>query len=75
MIRDKLMINDSKTEFILIGTGQQLCKLQPCAISVEHDTILQARKSKTLVAGWTHILTCPNMLLAVQISFFSIFII
>ena len=30
MIRDKLMINDSKTEFILIGTLQQLCKLQPC---------------------------------------------
>ena len=24
MIRDKLMINDSKTEFILIGTRQQL---------------------------------------------------
>ena len=24
MIRDKLMINDSKTEFILIGTYQQL---------------------------------------------------
>ena len=62
------MINDSKTEFILIGTRQQLCKLQPC-VSVEHGTILQARKSKTLVAGGTHILTCPNMLLAVQISF------
>ena len=26
MIRDKLMINDSKTEFILIGTRQQLSK-------------------------------------------------
>ena len=34
MIRDKLMINDSKTEFILIGTLQQLCKLQPCVFSV-----------------------------------------
>ena len=39
MIRDKLMINDSKTEFTLIGTRQQLCKLQPCAISVGCDTI------------------------------------
>ena len=39
IIRDKLMINDSKTEFTLIGTRQQLCKLQPCAISGGHDTI------------------------------------
>ena len=48
MIRDKLMINDSKTEFILIGTRQQLCKLQPCAISVGHDTITASTQVKNL---------------------------
>ena len=48
MIKDKLMINDSKTEFILIGTRQQLCKLQPCAISVEHDTITARSQVKNL---------------------------
>ena len=48
MITDKLMINDSKTEFILIGTGQQLCKLRPCAISVGHDTITASTKVKNL---------------------------
>ena len=48
MITDKLMINDSKIEFILIGTGQQLCKLRPCAISVGHDTITASTKVKNL---------------------------
>ena len=42
------MINDSKTEFILIGTRQQLCKLQPCAISVGHDTISASTQVKNL---------------------------
>ena len=48
MIRNKLMINDSKTEFVLIGTRQQLCKLQPCTISVEHDTITASTQVKNL---------------------------
>ena len=48
MVTDKLMINDSKTEFILIGTRQQLCKLQPCAISVGHDTITASTQLKNL---------------------------
>ena len=48
MIRDKWMINDSKTEFILIGTRQQLCKLQPCAISVGDDTITSSTQVKNL---------------------------
>ena len=47
-IRDKLMINDSKTEFILIGIRQHLCKLQPCAISVGHNTITASTLVKNL---------------------------
>ena len=48
MIRDKLLINDSKNEFILIGTCHQLRKLQPCAISVGHDTITASTQVKNL---------------------------
>ena len=48
MIRGKLMVNNSKTKFILIGTRQQLCKLQPCAISVGHDTINASTQVKNL---------------------------
>ena len=48
MIRDKLMINDSKTAFILIGTRQQLCKLQLCAVLVGHDTITARMQVKNL---------------------------
>ena len=42
MIRDRLMINDDKTELILIGTRQQLGKINDvCNISVgDYDTIL-----------------------------------
>ena len=39
MITDKLMINDDKTEFLLIGTRQQLAKINTvCSITVgEYD--------------------------------------
>ena len=39
MITDKLMINDDKTEFLLIGTRQQLAKSNTvCSITVgEYD--------------------------------------
>ena len=42
------MINDSKTEFIVIETRQQLCNLQACAISVGHDTITASTQVKNL---------------------------
>ena len=48
MIRDKLTINDTKTEFILIGTRQQLCKLQSCTISVGYDIINATTQVKNL---------------------------
>ena len=34
MISDKLMLNDDKTEFVLIGTRQQLAKVDIDSISV-----------------------------------------
>ncbi|CAB4008980.1 Hypothetical predicted protein, partial [Paramuricea clavata] len=39
MIQDKLLMNDGKTEFLVIGTRQQLCKLQPISISVNNSVI------------------------------------
>ena len=33
MIQDRLMINDDKTEFLLVGTRQQLDKLDSCSIT------------------------------------------
>ena len=39
MIQDRLMINDSKTEFLLVGTRQQLDKLDSCSITVGNNRI------------------------------------
>ena len=39
VIHDRLLINDSKTELILIGSKQQLSKLQPISISFGNSTI------------------------------------
>ena len=34
MIKDKLMINDEKTEFLLIETRHQLSKIDECSVTV-----------------------------------------
>ena len=39
MIQDRLMINDDKTEFLLVGTRQQLDKLASCSITVGNNRI------------------------------------
>ena len=39
MIQDRLMINDDKTEFLLVGTRQQLEKLYSCSIIVGNNRI------------------------------------
>ena len=39
MIHDRLLMNDDKTEFMIIGTRQQLSKLQPMSVSVNDSTI------------------------------------
>ena len=39
MIQDRLMINDDKTEFLLVGTRQQLDKLDSCFITVSNNRI------------------------------------
>jgi len=39
MVQDRLMINDEKAEFLLIGTRQQLDKLDLCSITVGNNRI------------------------------------
>ena len=39
MIQDRLMINDDNTEFLLVGTRQQLDKLDSCSITVDNNRI------------------------------------
>ena len=39
MIQDRLMINDDKTEFLLVGTRQQLDRLDSCSIAVGDNRI------------------------------------
>ena len=34
MHQDKLEINDDKTEFLIIGSRQQLLKINPCTVRV-----------------------------------------
>ena len=48
MIRDRLLSNYSKTELILIGSKQQLSKLQPMSISVGNLTINNSSVVKNL---------------------------
>ena len=35
MVSDRLLLNDEKTEFLLIGTRQQLSKVEPLPLRVE----------------------------------------
>ena len=39
MIHDRLLMNDDKTEFMIIGTRQQLSKLEPMSVLVNNSTI------------------------------------
>lgn len=48
MIHDRLLINDSKTELILIGSKQRLSKLQPISISVGNSVINNSSEVKNL---------------------------
>ena len=40
MIQDKLKLNDGKTELLIIGSKQQLQKLNPCHVRVGNADVL-----------------------------------
>ena len=47
------MINDDKTEFLLVGQRQQLDKLDSCSITVAIIVSVQAHVLETLDRGLT----------------------
>jgi len=51
MIQDRLMINNEKTEFLLVGTREQLDKLDSCSITVGNNCISPRPYVKTLDRG------------------------
>ena len=51
MLMDKLMLNDEKTEFIVIGTRQQLVKVDIDSLCVGHTAILPSSEVRNL-GGW-----------------------
>ena len=48
MLKDKLKLNDGKTEFLMIGSKQQLKKLSPCHVSVRSVDIFPVQKACNL---------------------------
>jgi hypothetical protein len=63
MIPDKLLMNDGKTEFLVIGTRQQLCKVQPISISVNNSVISPSPHIKNL-GSWLD----PNLNMTTHIT-------
>ena len=51
MIRDQLKLNDDKTEFLLIGTKQQLEKANFSSITVG-DALTEAKSEVTNLGSW-----------------------
>lgn len=46
MLHDKLKLNDDKTEFILIGTRQQLAKVDGISLSVGDSNVSPVKSAK-----------------------------
>ena len=53
MLQNKLMINDSKTEFLIIGSRQQLEKIYQCSIGVGDSNVQPVFLHATSVRGST----------------------
>ena len=55
MRQDQLMLNDDKTEFLIIGTRQQLSK-----VSIQSIKVGQAGLSSSLCAQSRHMVRCAS---------------
>ena len=51
MYRDKLKINDDKTEFLVIGSRQQLLKIRHCSVRVGTIDIKPVKVERNLSAS------------------------
>ena len=63
MFQDKLKINDDKTEFLTIGSRQQLLKINPCYIRVGSTDILPVSSLLSL-GSWFD----ANLSMSLQVS-------
>jgi len=63
MFQDKLKINDDKTEFLIIGSRQQLLKINPCHIRVG-STDIQPVSSLRNLGSWFD----ANLSMSLQVS-------
>ena len=57
MIHDKLMLNDDKTEFLLIGTRQQLEKIQIDNLSIGDSAVPASNLARNLVSWFDNNMT------------------
>ena len=48
MLTDKLKINDDKTEFMIIGTRQQLSKISPCHLTIGNTVVAPVAAARNL---------------------------
>ena len=65
MLQDKLMINDSKTEFLIIGSRQQLEKVYQCSIGVGDSNVQPVFSARNLVSWFN-----SNSLMSVHVTKF-----
>lgn len=54
MIIDKLMLNDNKTEFMVIGTWHQLGKVNMKQLTVGEVTIMPVNQARNLGVHFDH---------------------
>ena len=75
MYRDKLKINDDKTEFLVIGSRQQLLKIHHCSVRVGTIDIKPVKVARNLCAWFDLHFLCRPIFLCLVVRHFSGYII
>ena len=70
LLANKLLINDTKTEFLIIGTRQQLSKIQIDSISVGESSISSSKEVRNLGAWLDNTLSMSTQVSKVASSCF-----
>ena len=74
MINDKLMLNDDKTEFLVIGTSKQLSKVSVSSIMVGNIDAIPVYSAKNL-GSWfdSHVAMATNITKPCGSAFFYLY--
>ena len=75
MYRDKLKINDDKTEFLVIGSRQQLLKINHCSVLAGLLMLRLLKLRVTSALGLTRIFLCRPLFLCLVVRHFTGYII